>query len=150
MGLSDDAKRLLDAPNFAHLATLMEDGAPRVEPVWLGREGDRVLVVTDSRTHKGRNMARDARVAISVVDLDNPYEQVLIRGRVVEVRHDDDLKGLDALSQKYLGRPFPRRKWSSRAVFVIEPSLARYYKSPLVHPRSAGNQQPPAGPLAEE
>jgi hypothetical protein len=95
-------------------------------------------------------MARDARVAISVVDFDNPYEQVLVRGRVVDVRRDDDLKGLDALSQKYLGRPFPRRKWSNRTVFVIAPSLARYYKSPLMHPRSAGDQHAPAGPRTEE
>src|SRR5574337_1626648 len=130
MQLSDDAKRVLDAPNFAHLATLNTNGAPRVEPVWIGREGDRVLIATDMRTHKGRNMQHDARVAISVVDFSNPYEQVLIRGRVVEVRSDDDLRGLDALSQKYLGTPFPRRKWSSRAIFVVEPHLARYYKSP--------------------
>lgn len=144
--LSGDAKRLLDAPNFAHLATLMENGAPRVESVWIGREGDRVLVATDKRTHKGRAMMRDARVAISMADFDNPYEQVLIRGRVVEVRPDDDLKGLDALSHKYLGSPFPRRKWPSRAIFVIEPSLARYYKSPLVHP-AARSQRPPSNPL---
>ena len=136
MRLSDDAKRVLDAPNFAHLATLNTNGAPRAEPVWIGREGDRVLIATDTRTHKGRNMQRDGRVAISVVDFFNPYEQVLIRGRVVEVRPDDDLRGLDALSKKYLGAPFPRRKWSSRAIFVIAPHLARYYKSPLVHPRA--------------
>ena len=139
MRLSDDAKRLLDAPNFAHLATLNTSGAPRVEPVWIGRDGERVLIATDKRTHKGHNMERDARVAISVVDFDNPYEQVLIRGRVVEVRPDNDLQGLDALSQKYLGTPFPRRKWPSRAIFVIEPSLARYYKSPLTHPRASRN-----------
>ena len=134
--LSDAAKRLLDARNFAHLATLMEDGAPKVEPVWIAREGERVLVATDERTVKGRNMRRDARVAVSVVAAENPYAQLLIRGRVVEIRPDRDLAGLDALSRKYLGRPFPRRGWPSRAVYVIEPSLARHRVSPLVHERA--------------
>lgn len=131
--LDTDARRLLDAPNFASLATLMPDGAPKVEPVWVGREGDLVLIATDSRGIKGQNLERDDRIALSVTDFDNPYEQVLIRGRVIETRDDNDLTVLDALSQQYLGKPFPRRKWSSRVVYVIQPSVARYYKSPLEH-----------------
>jgi len=133
MKLSDDAKRLLDGANVAHLATLQEDGSPKVEPVWVGRDGDHVLVTSDSSTLKGRNIARDPRVALSLVDFDNPYEQLLIRGRVVEQRPDDDLAFLDALSQRYTGRPFARRKWSERAIYVIEPAIARYYRSPLAH-----------------
>lgn len=133
MKLSPDVCRLLDAPNFAHLATLMGDGGPKVEPVWVAREGDLVLVATDERTLKGRNMSRDPRVALSVVSLDDPYEQALIRGRVVEVRDDNALRYLDRISEQYIGAPFPRRKWRSRAVYVIEARLARYYKSPLEH-----------------
>ena len=131
--LDANVKRLLDAPNFASLATLMPDGAPKVEPVWVGREGDLVLIATDSRSLKGRNLDADGRVALSVTDYENPYEQVLIRGRVVETRDDNDLEVLDALSRQYLGKPFPRRKWSSRVVYVVEASVARYYQSPLEH-----------------
>ncbi len=134
--LTEDMKRLIDAANFAHLATLQPDGSPKVEPVWLGREGDRLLVATDRRSLKSINLERDPRVAISLVARENPYEQLLIRGRVVEARNDDALVGLDALSQAYLGRPFPRRKWSSRVLYVIEPGVARHYVSPLVDPRS--------------
>jgi PPOX class probable F420-dependent enzyme len=134
MRLSAEVKRVLDGRCFAHLATLQPDGAPKVEPVWVAREDERVLVATDERTLKGRNMRRDPRVALSIIDLENPYEQVLIRGRVIEVRPDRDLLGLDALAHKYLGRPFPRRDWPSRAVYVIEADVARYYRSPLVHP----------------
>ncbi len=123
----------MDAPNFASLATLMPDGSPKVEPVWVGREGDLVLIATDSRSLKGRNLDADGRVALSVTDYENPYEQVLIRGRVVETRDDNDLQVLDTLSQQYLGKPFPRRKWSSRVVYVVEASVARYYQSPLEH-----------------
>jgi PPOX class probable F420-dependent enzyme len=131
--LDADVRRLVDAANFAHLATLMPDGAPKVEPVWIGREGDLLLIATDRRSLKGRNLALDPRVALSITSQDNPYEQVLIRGRVIETRPDDDLATLDALSARYLGSPFPRRKWSSRVVYVVAATLARYYKSPLQH-----------------
>ena len=133
--LDDEMRRLIDAANFAHLATLQADGSPKVEPVWLGREGDRLLVATDRKSLKSRNLDRDPRVAISLVARENPYEQLLIRGRVVECRDDNDLVGLDALSQAYLGKPFPRRKWSSRVLYVIEPTVARHYVSPLEDPR---------------
>jgi PPOX class probable F420-dependent enzyme len=147
MKLCSDTRRLLDAPNFAHLSTLMPDGSPKVEPVWVAREVDRVLIASDERTIKGRNMARDPRVALSIVSLDNPYEQALIRGRVAEVRDDNALDYLDQMSQQYLGAPFPRRKWRSRAVYLIEATLARYYQSPLEHQPSAASSvfDPPPG-----
>jgi PPOX class probable F420-dependent enzyme len=131
--LDDDAQRLLDGPNYGHLSTLMADGSPKVEPVWVGREGDLVLVTTDAKSIKALNAARDPRVALSVVAYDNPYDHLLIRGRVVEIRDDDELVAMDALSQKYLGASFPRRRWSKRVVLVIAPSLARHRKSPLRH-----------------
>ena len=61
--LDADVRRLLDGANFASLATLMPDGSPKVEPVWVGREEDLVLVATDARSLKGRNLAADGRVA---------------------------------------------------------------------------------------
>ena len=126
--LPEGAARLLDGPNFGYLATLMESGAPKVEPVWVAREDGLVLVVTDAASIKAKNIARDPRVAITVVDRDRPYEHVLIRGQVVEVRPDDDLAVLDRFSQKYLGGPYPRRRWNKRIVIVIEPSLARHHE----------------------
>ena len=131
--LSDDARRLIDAPNIAHLTTLMEDGWPKTEPVWIGRDGDRIIVCTDRKSIKGKNIDRDPRVALSITDFDNPYEQLLVRGRVVEARDDGDLGVMDRLSHKYIGAPFPRRKWPSRVAYYIEADVARYYKSPLQH-----------------
>ena len=133
MKLSDDAKRLLDGANFAHLSTLQLDGSPKVEPVWVAREDDQILVTSDANTLKGRNIARDPRVALSIVDFENPYEQLLVRGLVVRVQPDDDLAFLDSLAQRYTSAPFGRRKWKQRAIYVIEPSVARYYCSPLEH-----------------
>ena len=86
--LSAEAKALIDRPNFAHLATLMADGSPHSVPVWVGREGDRLLVCTSEGSLKGRNTRRDPRVALSIVDFHDPYEEVQLRGRVVERRPD--------------------------------------------------------------
>ena len=133
MKLSDGAKKLLDGANFAHLSTLQPDGAPKVEPVWVAREEDLVLVTSAANTLKGKNIALDSRVALSIVDQSNPYEHLLIRGRVVEERPDADLAFLDSLSKLYTSVEFPRRKWRQRVVYVIEPSIARHHVSALVH-----------------
>ena len=131
--LPDDVNRLIDAPNFACLATLMEDGWPKAEPVWIAREGERLIIATDRKSIKSINIDRDPRVALSVTDYADPYEQALIRGRVVVAREDNDLVILDAMALKYLGTPFPRRRWSSRVAYFVEPIVARYYQSPLRH-----------------
>jgi PPOX class probable F420-dependent enzyme len=131
--LDDDARRLLAGANYGYLSTLLPGGEPKVDPVWVDHEGDLVLVTTDGRSIKARNAARDDRVALAVTAFDDPYVQLQVRGRVVEVRPDDDLVVLDRLSAKYLGGPFPRRRWSQRVVLVIEPSLARTSHSPLTH-----------------
>ena len=70
--LSDEIKRLLDGPNFAHLATLLPDGSPQSAPVWVSREGDRILIGTSESSLKGKNTRRDPRVALSIVDFHNP------------------------------------------------------------------------------
>jgi len=131
--LSDEIKRILDAPNFAHLATLMEDGSPKSEPVWIARDGDRILLTTDRKSIKSINIDRDPRVALSITDYADPYDQVLIRGRVIEARGDEGMEFMDSLARKYTGAPFARRKWSARVVYVIEPTLARHHKLPLKH-----------------
>ena len=81
ISLSSDARKLIDRPNFAHLATLMPDGSPHSTPVWVGREGEHLVIGTSDGSLKARNTGRDARVALSMVDLENPYEEVQIRGR---------------------------------------------------------------------
>jgi PPOX class probable F420-dependent enzyme len=131
--LSAEAKALIDRPNFAHLATLTADGSPQSAPVWVGREGDRLVVCTSEGSLKGRNTRRDPRVALSIVDFDNPYEEVQLRGRVVEHRPDPDLETMDPLSHKYTGKPFPMRSPEGRVALVIEVDKARYTKLPFVH-----------------
>jgi PPOX class probable F420-dependent enzyme len=131
--LSAEAKALVDRPNFAHLATLMADGSPQSVPVWVGREGNRLLVCTSEGSLKGRNTRRDPRVALSIVDLRDPYEEVQIRGRVVERRADPELKAMDLISHKYIGKPFPMRGPEGRVALVIDVEKARYTKLPFTH-----------------
>ena len=82
--LPDDVRALLAGPNYAHLATLMPDGAPHSVPLWVGLEGDRVAFLTDPTSRKARNLERDPRVAISLTDREQPFTMAAIRGRVAE------------------------------------------------------------------
>ncbi len=132
--LPDDVKALLDGPNFAHLATLRKNGAPQVDPVWVGREGNRVLVGTGEGTVKAKNSRRDPRVGLSIIGFRNPYDEAMIRGRIVERRPDPDLAVMDEISRKYTGKEFPWRNREGRVVLVIEPEHVTVRKLPFDPP----------------
>jgi PPOX class probable F420-dependent enzyme len=133
MTLSDDVRKLIDGPNFAHLATTMADGSPQVAPVWVSRDGDRVLIGTSSTSLKARNAKRDPRVALSVIDLENPYEEAQLRGRVVEQRPDPQLATKDTVSRKYTSAPFPWRDPATSITLVVEVDRVKYAKLPFRH-----------------
>jgi PPOX class probable F420-dependent enzyme len=131
--LSNEIKHLIDRPNFGHLATLMPDGSPHSAPVWIAREGDRVLITTAAESVKGKNAERDTRVSLSIIDFNDPYTEVQMRGRVIERRPDPQLKYYDSLSQKYIGKPWPYRDEKGPIVLVIEIAKAKYSKQPFKH-----------------
>ncbi|MGC2111627.1 MAG: PPOX class F420-dependent oxidoreductase [Candidatus Korobacteraceae bacterium] len=139
MTLSNETKKLVDGANFAHLSTLMPDGSPQSVPVWVGRDGDRLVICTGEKSLKARNTARDQRVAMSMVDFANPYSEVQIRGHVVERRPDPDLKLMDPISMKYTGKPFPFRDPEGRVALIIEVDKERYTKLPFEHTPPAGS-----------
>ncbi|HEX6475627.1 MAG TPA: pyridoxamine 5'-phosphate oxidase family protein [Acidimicrobiales bacterium] len=113
-----DVRELLDAPNYVHLSTLRADGRPRNWVVWVGLEQDNVLVCTHDSTWKAKDMRRDPRVGLSVVDLANPYRMAALQGRVVEERSDEDCRYMDPISVKYTSVPFPAQG-PGRTCFVI-------------------------------
>src|SRR5580700_1383850 len=133
INLSPEIKQLVDRPNFSHLATLMPDGSPQSVPVWIGREGENLVICTGEGSLKAKNTRRDPRVALSIVDSANPYEEVQIRGRVSERRPDPDLKTLDLISHKYIGKQFPMRGPEGRVALIIEVEKALYTKLPFEH-----------------
>ena len=83
MKLEPQIRALLSRPNFAHLSTLMPDGSPNNSPVWIDVQDDRILISSEESSLKVRNLRRDSRVAVSVVDFHDPYEEFQIRGRAV-------------------------------------------------------------------
>jgi PPOX class probable F420-dependent enzyme len=118
--MNAEARALLEAPNIAHLATILPDGAPHVVPVWIGIDDatDDVVFLTGRETVKGRNIERDPRVSLSVTAADAPNTMLHVRGRVTDIRDDDaGWAIIDALAQKYLGGPYPLRE--GRAAYVV-------------------------------
>ena len=131
MTLPAEVRELLEARNFAHLATALPDGSPHSVPVWIGLEGDHVVFFTQPESRKARNLAREPRVAISVVDPANPYRSAQLRGRVVgTVEGEEALEIIDRIATKYPGEPFPMR---SGVVFLVEPERARETVLPFRH-----------------
>jgi PPOX class probable F420-dependent enzyme len=125
--LPDTAKDILSKQTFAHLATLMPDGSPQVTPVWVDYEGDRIVINTAEGRTKPRNMRDDPRVALSATDPDNPYEAVIVRGRVDELTHEGADEHIDAMAKKYLGQDkYPFRQMGEQRVKVyIEPEVVK-------------------------
>ena len=99
---NEATRKLLDGRNFATLATLRPDGRPQSSVMWVMRDGDTVLFSTTAQRQKARNLARDARVSVSVFETENPYNSVEIRG-TAELIPDDDKALPNTLSHKYLG-----------------------------------------------
>jgi PPOX class probable F420-dependent enzyme len=96
-------KLLTEGRNFAAVATLMPDGWPQVSIVWIDSDGEHVIFNTAEGRAKAKNLRRNPKVAVTVMNFENPYEQVMIRGHVVEMTHDGADDHIDRLAKKYLG-----------------------------------------------
>jgi len=127
--LPADVRALLEGANFAHVATLMPDGSPHSVAVWAGVEGEHVVFFTQPSSRKARNLARDGRLALSLVDRENPYRTARVRGHVAgTLEGEEALEVIDRLSHKFVGRPFPMR---SGVVFLVEPDRAATHELPF-------------------
>ena len=102
--LNDEQKKFLLDKNFVNLATLMKDGSPQVTPVWVDFDGKHVLVNSEQKRVKVRNMKRDPRVGLAVFDMTNPYNFIEIRGRVVDITPDGAADHIDKMAKKYMGQ----------------------------------------------
>jgi PPOX class probable F420-dependent enzyme len=114
---------LLTKKTFAHLATINKDGSPQVTPVWFDTEGPYIRVNSAAGRLKDKNMRRDARVALSILDPDNAYRYLEIRGRVTNITEKDAAAHIDALAKKYMGVDvYPMHQPGvSRVIYTIEP-----------------------------
>jgi PPOX class probable F420-dependent enzyme len=108
---------------FAHLATLMPNGAPQVTPVWVDYDGKQVVLNTAVGRQKDKNLQRDGRVSMSIADPDNPYRYLEVRGRVSERTTSGADAHIDKMAKKYLDKdkyPF-RQPGEVRVIFKVTP-----------------------------
>ena len=116
-----------DKKAFANLATIMPDGSPQVTPVWFDYVGNKIRVNTAKGRVKARNMGEGAAVALSILDPDNPYRYLQIRGRVRRITEEGAAAHIDSLAKKYLGKDkYPwARPGEVRVMYEIEPHAAQ-------------------------
>jgi PPOX class probable F420-dependent enzyme len=124
----DQVARLLKEKNFAFLGTLMKDGRPHVTPVWVDMDNGLILINTAEGRIKHRNLSRDPRVSISLVDRNSPYSMVTIQGTVVEQTAKGADDHIDKLAKKYLETErYPGHSPSIKRVIVrIKPERVFY------------------------
>ena len=101
--LNDEIRRLLDGRHFAVLATLNPDGGPQTSAMWVGRDGDQVLFSTVAGRRKHRNLERDPRLSVTILDEKDPYNYVELRGRAT-IEEDVGRAFDTSLSHDYDGR----------------------------------------------
>jgi PPOX class probable F420-dependent enzyme len=126
--IPDEAKHLFENKDFAHVATLNSDGSPQVSAVWIGLDGDLITFNTAEGRLKTTNLQRDPNVAISIAGQENPYENLIVQGKVVELTHDGADEDIDALAKRYLDAdsyPF-RQEGEQRVIVKIEPQKVNH------------------------
>jgi PPOX class probable F420-dependent enzyme len=114
---------LFEKPVFGNLGTVMKDGSPQVTPVWVDYDGKFVRINSAKGRVKDKNMRRDPRVSLSLLDPANPYRYLEVRGRVVDITETGADDHINKLSKKYLGNPvYPfRQPGEVRVIYKIEP-----------------------------
>lgn len=114
---------------FAHLATLMADGTPQVTPVWFDFDGTYIRINTAKGRVKDKNMRRNPKVALAIMDPHNPYRYLSVRGEIQEITEEGADAHIDALAKKYLGKdkyPF-RQPGEVRVLYKIRPERISSY-----------------------
>lgn len=121
--IPDKYRDLFSKRAFASLGTLMPDGSPQVTPVWVDFDGQHVIVNSAKGRQKDKNIRRDPRVALAIIDPDNPYRYLEIRGCVVEITEQGADAHIDKMAKKYLGADkYPYRQPSEvRVMYKIQP-----------------------------
>ena len=121
--MDSKVEKLLNGKNLVFLATTMSDGSPQVTPVWGNFADSCILINTAEGRLKHKNILRDPRIAISVVDAKNPLDMTSIRGKVIAILPDYEYKHADFLTKQYMGKekyPF-KRPGEKRITLKIQP-----------------------------
>jgi PPOX class probable F420-dependent enzyme len=124
--IPDKYRDLFSKKAFASLGTLMPDGRPQVTPVWVDLDGDLIVINSAKGRQKDRNLRRDPRVSLAIIDPDNPYRYLELRGRVVEITEQGAAEHIDKMAKKYLGvDKYPYKNPDEvRVMYKIQPDHA--------------------------
>ena len=122
--LSEKQIELLRRPNLAIVGTIRPDGTPQLTPTWVDTDGEHVLVNTAEGRWKTRNLRRDPRISVTVVDRDDPYDWVSVTG-TAELTHEGAEEHIHRLSHKYRGKDYDSPKEPQRILVRITPDRVR-------------------------
>ncbi|MEX2655291.1 MAG: PPOX class F420-dependent oxidoreductase [Acidimicrobiia bacterium] len=120
--LHEKTKALASGKNFAVLTTLLADGTPQSHVMWVSADETHIYINTELHRQKFKNVERDPRATVTIVDVDNPYSFVEVRGTVVETIGGQQARDhIDELSERYFGRPYSNEVQSERVILKIRP-----------------------------
>lgn len=124
--LDETARDLLAGKNFAAFTTLLPDGQPSTHVMWVDADDSHLLINTETGRQKYRNVKRDPRVVVTIIDAANPYRYSEVRGRVVgTITGTEAREHIDRCSEKYTGGPYANPIQTERVILQIEPERVR-------------------------
>jgi PPOX class probable F420-dependent enzyme len=124
-------RRLFEGKNFAFVSTVMKDGYPQITPTWIDIEDGNIIVNTAIGRIKQKNVSRDPRLSIALIDQNNSYDMVTVRGKVIEqITGEPAEKHIDKLAKKYLGKDkYPGRSpGEKRVILKVKPERVFHMK----------------------
>jgi PPOX class probable F420-dependent enzyme len=108
--------------NFAAVTTLLPDGTPQTQPMWVDADDEHLLLNTEVHRQKFKNIRRDPRITVTVWDAGNPYEYAELRGEVVDTVTGPEARAhIDQLAQKYTGHDYANPVHSERVILKVAP-----------------------------
>lgn len=121
--IPDELDDILRKNGFAHVATIGPDGEPQNNPVWYAWDGETIAISQTPQKQKYRNLDRDPRVALSILDPDDPYRYLEVRGEVAAIEPDADYAFIHSLSNRYMGMDYPYlQPGEERVIVKIRPT----------------------------
>jgi len=121
MPIDADLKDFATGKNFAALTTMGADGQPSTHMMWVDADDDHLVINTEVHRQKFKNMTRDPRVTVTVIDVENPYRYIEARGHVVGTVGGDEARAhIDEVSQRYLGSDYGAEIVSERVKVLID------------------------------
>ncbi|MGH3089097.1 MAG: PPOX class F420-dependent oxidoreductase [Rubrobacteraceae bacterium] len=121
--IPEELKDILESTSLAHIATIGSKGEPQSNPVWFGWNGEHIKFSQTKTRQKYKNVGREPRVALSILDSENPYRYLEIRGEVEKIEEDPDNAFINEMAKKYMGKdeyPF-HQPGDERVVLFVKP-----------------------------